>query len=381
MSDVAFAVVGGGPASHAAIEAYREHGGTGTVALFTAEGRSPYSRPPLTKDLLRGETTPADLPLGSPDWLAEQAVRLVHAEVERLDGHRLHLRDGEGIGFDRCLLATGAAPQRLPVPGADRSDVHTVRTVDDVHRLLADLHDDDPVVVIGSGFIGCEIAASLRLRGNPVTLVSDEPAPQAGRLGADVGARLAEWLHEAGVATHFGAPVAGIGDGVVRIADGLEAAGQRVVMAAGVAPRGRLGADAGLAADDGALVVDEAMRTTDPAILAAGDAAFARNAITRRHVRVEHWGDALAQGAVAGATAAGADARWDEVPGFWSTIGHHTLKYAAWGDGFDDADFRPGSDGQFTVHYRREGRLVGVLTHECDDDYETGRARIARDAA
>jgi len=380
MTEVAFAVVGGGPASHAAIEAYRNGGGTGAVVLISAEGRPPYRRPPLTKDLVRGESTPAELPLGGPDWLAEQAVRLVHARVERLNGRRLELAGGEVIDFEQCLLATGAAPRRLPVPGADRPDVHTVRTVDDVHRLLADLRDDDPVTVIGSGFIGCEIAASLRLRGNPVELVSDEPAPQAQRLGEQVSALLTGWLHEAGVATHFGVSVTVIEDGAVRTSDGRAAPQSRVVMAAGVTPRGGLGQAAGLAVERDALVVDAAMRTADPAVLAAGDAAYARNATARRHLHVEHWGDALAQGAVAGATVAGAQARWDDVPGFWSTIGHRTLKYAAWGDGFDDVRLR-GDEDAFTVEYRRDGRLVGVLTHDRDGDYETGRAQIAQDAA
>jgi NADPH-dependent 2,4-dienoyl-CoA reductase/sulfur reductase-like enzyme len=116
-------------------------------------------------------------------------------------------------------------------------------------------------------------------------------------------------------------------------------------------------------------------------VLAAGDVAYAYNARARRHLRVEHWGDALGQGVLAGSVLAGEAAVWDSVPGFWSTIGKHTLKYAAWGDGHDDARFEQHDDGAFTVWYSREGALVGVLTHERDEDYERGRELIGAGAA
>ena len=118
----------------------------------------------------------------------------------------------------------------------------------------------------------------------------------------------------------------------------------------------------------------------DPGCIAAGDVAFARNARAGRSLRVEHWGDALGQGEVAGRNAAGEDAEWDAVPGFWSTIGDHTLKYAAWGDGFEESRLEPQGDGAFTAWYGREGKIVGVLAHEADDDYERGRSLIAEGA-
>ena len=145
-----------------------------------------------------------------------------------------------------------------------------------------------------------------------------------------------------------------------------------IVMAAGVSPRSELAAQAGVEVDDGAVVVDASMRTGRDGLLAAGDVCRRINLTAGRALRVEHWGDALTQGEIAGATAAGADVGWDSVPGFWSTIGVRTLKYAAWGDGYDQVRLERDHDGAFTAWYGADGRIVGVLTHAADDDYEHG---------
>jgi 3-phenylpropionate/trans-cinnamate dioxygenase ferredoxin reductase component len=151
------------------------------------------------------------------------------------------------------------------------------------------------------------------------------------------------------------------------------------VMAAGVAPRAELAAAAGISVGGGAIPVDAAMRTSAPGVLAAGDVCRAFNVAAGRELRVEHWGDALGQGAIAGQVAAGREAAWSDVPGFWSTIGRCTLKYTAWGDGFDEARFVPHGNG-FTVCYGRDGKLVGVLTHEADENYERGGQAVAEGA-
>jgi 3-phenylpropionate/trans-cinnamate dioxygenase ferredoxin reductase component len=245
------------------------------------------------------------------------------------------------------------------------------------------LSKGDDVVVVGSGFIGCEVAASLRRRGHPVTLISDEPAPNVRRLGEEPAARIARWLKDDGVVLRLGAQVDAIEreGNRLHVAAGSERSAARVVvMAAGVAPRGELAAAAGAAVNDGAVVVDSAMCTTLPGLLAAGDVALARNDAAGRSLRVEHWGDALRQGAIAGETAAGRMAGWDDVPGFWSTIGDRTLKYAAWGDGYDMSRLEPGEGGAFTAWYGREGRVVGVLAHEADERYERAQSLIAEGA-
>jgi 3-phenylpropionate/trans-cinnamate dioxygenase ferredoxin reductase component len=379
----ALLIVGGGPAGIAGARGYRDAGGSGRVAIVSDEQRMPYERPPLTKELLRGESCESALPLESETWLDEQAIDLIGGRVVALDpdARGVVLSGGRELAYAHCLLATGAEPTRLPVPGADHPRVRVVRTLDHLRDLVVRIGESAYVVVIGSGFIGCEIASSLRIRGHPVALVSDEPAPNVARLGEKAGAVLREWLADDGVELHLGTAVERItplAGGASVVAGGQPIAGEVVVMAAGVSPRAELAVQAGLNLDDGAIPVDAAMRTGREGLLAAGDVCKAHNLSAGRSLRVEHWGDALGQGEIAGRTAAGAQTGWDEVPGFWSTIGQRTLKYAAWGDGYDASRFEPHADGGFTAWYGRRGRLVGVLTYEADRDYERGGSEIAQ---
>jgi len=385
--EVDLLVLGGGPAGLSAARTYRAAGARGAVAIVTDEHRMPYNRPPLTKDFLRGESSEDELPIEDEAWLVEQDVGLVSGRAVALDPDEraVALSGGRELGYSSCVLATGAEPTRLPVPGADHPRVRVIRTLDHVRELTARLRVGDSVVVIGSGFIGCEIGASLRRRGQDVTLVSDESEPNIGRLDTEPAERIHRWLEEEGIRLHLGTEVEEIlpaTDGWVEVRAGaVRTRGTIVVMAAGVAPRGELAAAAGLElSDDGAVPVTTAMRTAREGLYAAGDVAFAENASAGRRLRVEHWGDALGQGEVAGRSAAGQPAQWDAVPGFWSTIGDHTLKYAAWGDGFEQSRLEDHGDGAFTAWYGRDGKVVGVLAHEADEDYERGRELIARGA-
>jgi NADPH-dependent 2,4-dienoyl-CoA reductase/sulfur reductase-like enzyme len=380
-------VLGGGPAGLAGARGYRAAGGRGAVAIVTDEHRMPYNRPPLTKELLAGELDEAALPIEEEGWLERQRVRLIGGRAVALDAERqtVTLSGGRTLAYATCLLATGAEPRRLPLPGADDPAVGVIRSVDHVRDLLRRVTPQDAVIVIGSGFIGCEIAASLRRRGHAeVTLISDETAPNAARLGDEAARRLLVWLQEAGVTVAMGTGVQDIArrDGRVEVVAGeTRVSATAVVMATGVAPRGELAQLAGIElSDDGTIPVGADMRSTVPGLLAAGDVCLAANTAAGRPLRVEHWGDALGQGDVAGRTAAGAEAAWSAVPGFWSTIGTHTLKYAAWGDGFDDVRLDDRGGGAFTAWYGRDGHVVGVLTHEIDADYERGRALIAEGA-
>ncbi len=375
-------VIGGGPAGLSAARGYRGAGARGAVAIVTDEHRMPYNRPPLTKELLRGELSEDELPIEPEAWLQEHGVRLVSGRAVMLDSGRrsVTLSGGRELRYRSCVLATGGEPTRLPIPGVDHPAVRVIRTLDHVRELIARLRNGDAVVVIGSGFIGCEIAASLRRRGHAVALVSDEEQPNAARLGLEAAGHIRCWLVQEGVDVNLGAEVDEIAarDGALEVRAGtVRATGKVVVMAAGVAPRAELAAAAGLELADGAVPVDAGMRTKQAGLYAAGDVAFAENVSAGRALRVEHWGDALGQGEVAGRSAAGEPARWDAVPGFWSTIGSHTLKYAAWGDGFEQSRIEQHGGGAFTAWYGREGRIVGVLAHEADEDYERGRALIA----
>jgi len=257
----------------------------------------------------------------------------------------------------------------------------------DADRIAARVGKGTEVVVLGSGFIGCEAAVSLARRGANVMLGSDENAPLGARLGAAVGERIAAWLHEEGVGLRLGnvvqaiEPAADSGEpAVVRLGDEPAMRADVVLMGAGAKPRVDLARAADLQFDpEGiAVVADAGMRTSADAIYVAGDIAHAHHPLAGRSLRVEHWGDALAQGEVAGRRLAGESAEWDGVPGFWSTIGDRTLKHAAWGDGHDDVQIEEHAGDAFTAWYRREGVLVGVLTHDCDEDYDAGSERIAR---
>jgi NADPH-dependent 2,4-dienoyl-CoA reductase/sulfur reductase-like enzyme len=388
MSSCALLVVGGGPAGHSAATAYRAAGGTGTVVLLAGEGRPPYERPPLSKELLRGKLEPEALPLADhAAFYDEHGITVRHDTALSLDpdGRQVRLQNGAGeIAYDRCILATGAQPVRPPIPGADHDGVHLLRTVADALALRDAAAPEKHVLVLGSGFIGCEAAASLRLRGCDVTLVSQESAPQAQRLGDEVATRLAGWLADAGVDARYGRELTAISaDLEARLSDGSTVNADLILLAGGVAPDTIVARDAGLAlTDSGEIAVDTAMHTTMPGVLACGDCCHAEHAIAHRPLHVEHWGDALAQGEVAGWSAAGRQTSWDTVPGFWSTIGTETIKYAAWGDGYATTHLVDHGDGTFTAWYAdAQGRCVGVLTHDRDPDYETGQRLIAQGAS
>ncbi len=381
-------VVGSGPAALAAATAYREHGGAGPVRLVTADDAAPYNRPPLSKDFLRGDVEEADLALQPTDFFDRNEIEVaVSTPVTRLDlgGRRATTADGSRLDFDVLVLATGSEPTRLPVPGADRADVLHLRSLADARRLRraaeAAGNHQGAVTVVGSGFIGCEAAVSIASHGARVTLVTQEELPQAARLGPEAGKRLGDWLDSAGVRLVTSAEIAAIepaGSGLrvrLQAADPVEA--ELVLVAAGVRPRGALAEAAGLVMGDGRIVVDEGMQTSAPGVFAAGDVALAYHAGAGRRISVEHWSDAETMGAVAGANAAGAAQKWDAVPGFWSEIGDRTLKYHAWGDGFDEARLIEHTGGGFSVWYARAGVVVGVLTHEADADYERGRDLVA----
>lgn len=374
-------IVGGGPAGLSTARSYREAGGKGHVTILASEDTPPYRRPPLTKEYLRGEVPKEELPMQPPEWFEKNEVELrMSTEVTSLDADQgIVEAGGEKIPYDVCVLATGSEPIRLPIPGGDYPENMVMRTVEDSALVQENIKPDARCIVVGSGFIGCEAATSLSMRGADVAVVSLERVPQETRLGEEVGGRILSWLHEYGVETHFGASVEEVRrdeDEFTIVTDGGEVSGDSVLFGVGVKPRTTLAKDAGLVVVDGGIETDASMRTSARGVFAVGDISFAHNTTAGRRLHVEHWGEALNHGRIAGTVIAGGEAEWDVAPGFWSTIGDKTLKYVAWGDGWDETRFVDHGSGAFTVYYGFEEICVGVLTHDRDEDYEAGRKMV-----
>lgn len=379
-------IVGGGPGGLAVARGYREAGGRGTVLLVSADEHPPYARPPLTKDYLRGESEAGDLPLADEDWYRDNAVELrLGTPVTRIDAAQqlAELSDGSTVRYGRLALATGSSPSPLPIPGADLPGLVYVRDRHSGEALRGLAEAGGRVVVIGSGFIGCEAAASLSRRGVEVVLVTDGTQPHAARLGEEAGARIADWLRAEGVDLILqdgAAAVRSSGSSwEVELASGRTLLANGVVSGSGARPNLALAESAGVKIDNGGVATDAELRTSDHAIWAAGDIAYAHNPAADRHLRVEHWGEAEAMGEIVGANLAGDHQRWAVAPGFWSTIGDHQLKYSAWGDGFDRADLVEGPEG-WAVWYSQDGSVVGVLAENWDSAYERGQSLIERGA-
>jgi len=373
-------IIGSGPTGVSALRSYRDRGGSGRALMISDDPDLAYERPPLSKDYLRGTTGEDDIRLLEPGELDKLSAETSTSPVVALDPGRHLVRDlaGSSWSYRWCVLATGSQPQLLPVPGGDDPRILRLRTLEDARSLRAAATSGArTAAVIGSGFIGCEAAASLARLGLNVTLISDETAPQQRRLGAAAAGRIAGWLREDRVQLITDATITrlDVGSDAVTIAleNGPSVQADIVLTAVGARPRSDLAAAAGLAMKEGRILTDARMRTVLDGVLAAGDVAMAFNAAAGRPLAVEHWGEALRMGEIAGATAAGAEDEWQNAPGFWSQVGDHQLKYAAWGDGFEQAQLREHAGGAFTIWYTdRTGATVGVLTHERDDDYEQG---------
>jgi 3-phenylpropionate/trans-cinnamate dioxygenase ferredoxin reductase subunit len=375
MTSTGLIVVGSGPAGVSAAEAFRRHHSDGTVRILTDDPALPYARPPLSKEFLRGDAEVADAELHPAQWFDERAIELVRADgVDSIDVNAQHVTaGGTRYPYRWLVLACGAKPSPLPVTGGEAA--LQLRSLADAKSLREAAVKADSAVVIGAGFIGCEAAASLAIRGVATTLVAPEPVPQAKRLGEEAGKRIIGLLTDSGARYVGSVQVTGCSGGVVHLDDGASINCDLILAATGIQPQSELADAAGIKTSDGRIVVDAQMRTSAQNVYAAGDVALAYNSTADRRLAVEHWQDAIDQGEIAGAGAAGQSAAWDGVPGFWTTIGEATLKYHAWGDGFQRARLVDHDDG-FTVWYEADGAAVGVLTYNADDDYDRGENLI-----
>lgn len=361
-------IVGSGAAGAAAAEELRKTGYRGPVTIIGVE--PPVDRPNLSKDYLAGNAPEEWIPLRSADFYAERDIDLLTGvSVTRLDRAEriVELDDGRRVGYGALLLATGAEPRRLPLPGADSAHVHYLRSLEDSRAIISALSGTDRAVVVGAGFIGLEVAASLRHRGLGVTVVAPEEIPLAHAVGEAVGRFVAGLHSEHGVDLRLGRGLAEIGPDQVVLDDGTTIACQLVVVGVGVAPRTGLAEAAGLEVDNG-VVVDDRLRTADPHIWAAGDVA-SYAVPGGGHLRVEHWVAAERQGQAAARNILGHNLPFRDPPFFWSQ--HYDVRINVTGHAGDwDDELVAGSleARDAMVGYRRQGRIRAVATIGRDRD-------------
>ncbi|MFC8508401.1 NAD(P)/FAD-dependent oxidoreductase [Streptomyces sp. NPDC057411] len=345
-ADQTFVIVGGGLAGAKAAETLRAEGFNGRVILIGDERDHPYERPPLSKGFLLGKEDRDSVFVHEPAWYAQADIELhLGQTVTAIDreARTVRLGDGTVIRYDKLLLATGAEPRRLDVPGTGLAGVHHLRRLAHAERLRHVLQalgrDNGHLVIAGAGWIGLEVAAAARTYGAEVTVIEPAPTPLHHVLGPELGQLFTDLHSEHGVRFHFDVRLTEIvgADGMVlavRTDDGEEYPAHDVLAAVGAAPRTALAENAGLAlvdrADGGGIAVDESLRTSDPDIFAAGDVAAAHHPWLHTRLRVEHWANALNGGPAAARAMLGRQVSYDRVPYFFSDQYDVGLEYSGW---------------------------------------------------
>jgi NADPH-dependent 2,4-dienoyl-CoA reductase/sulfur reductase-like enzyme len=369
MPDSTYLIIGGGMTAAAAAKGIREVDPQGSIRILAAEPHRPYARPPLSKALWQGkpeESVWLELPAGAEVISARRAVAIDRA------GHKVRDDRGQEHGYRKLLLATGGAPRKLPFTG----EVIYFRTLDDYRKLRG--LGGDRVVVIGGGFIGSEIAASLAQNGKKVSMVFPEDGVCARAFPQDLMKFVTAYYRDRGVEVLAGESLSAIEGGSVKTRSGRSIQADAVVAGIGIAPSTELATLAGLAVSDG-IEVDASLRTTDPDIFAAGDVARFHNPALGKKVRIEHEDNALTMGAAAGRSMAGADVRYDHLPFFYSDL--FDLGYEAVGE-LDArhqalADWKtPFREG--IVYYLQDGVVRGVLLWGIFGRVDEARALIGR---
>jgi NADPH-dependent 2,4-dienoyl-CoA reductase/sulfur reductase-like enzyme/nitrite reductase/ring-hydroxylating ferredoxin subunit len=358
-------IVGAGAAGSAAAEMLRRLGYSGRITMLDAGPDAPYDRPNLSKDYLAGNAPEDWIPLRPPGFYASHDIQLVHdAEVTALDLPRRQVETAGGgtHRFDRLLLATGADPVRLPLPGADRPHVHYLRTLADSRAIIARAKTSRRAVVIGASFIGLEVAAALRAREIEVHVVAPERLPLERVMGTEL-ARFVKSLHEEhGVVFHLEDTVTAIGDADVTLKGGGTLAADLVVIGVGVRPRLALAEQAKLTMDRG-VSVNERLETSAPHVFAAGDIARYPDPYTGERIRVEHWVHAQRQGQAAARNMLGVGWPYDDVPFFWSAHYDVSINYVGHAERWDavEVDGDPAAR-DVAVRFKRAGQTLAVAS-------------------
>jgi 3-phenylpropionate/trans-cinnamate dioxygenase ferredoxin reductase component len=362
-----FAIVGAGLAGAKAAETLREEGFDGRIVLVGDEPDRPYERPPLSKGYLAGKQERDKAFVHAPDFYESHDIELrTGSRVTAIHpaGLELVLDRSEHIAFDRLLLTTGAEPRRLDLPGADLPGVLYLRTMADSERLRGELEKKPRVVVIGAGWIGCEVAATAREAGCEVAMVDIVELPLERVVGAEVGAVFRDLHASHGVELHLGARLENFegGDRVerVRLADGSIDC-DLVVVGVGVTPRTALAEAAGLEVDNG-VVVDDRLATREGVIFAAGDVANAWHPLFGHRIRVEHWANALNQGPAAARSMLGTGEPYERVPYFFSDQYDLGMEYSGYAPSWDEVVFRGDpAGGEFIAFWLKGGRVLAGM--------------------
>jgi NADPH-dependent 2,4-dienoyl-CoA reductase/sulfur reductase-like enzyme/nitrite reductase/ring-hydroxylating ferredoxin subunit len=358
-------IVGGGAAGLAAAEMLRREGYDGRVLILSADDSPPCDRPNLSKDFLAGNAPDEWIPLRPPEFYTDNRIELsLNSRVSFLDirDKQVRLENGNSHHFDALLLATGADPVRLSIPGSVDSQVHYLRTFADSKAIIAKAVSARSAVVAGASFIGLEVTASLRARGIGVHVVAPESQPLERALGPELGQFIREVHESHGARFHLGETVSEISGRNVKLSGGQIFEADLIVLGVGVRPSLALAEQAGLAIDRG-IAVNEYLETSAPGVFAAGDVARWPDPHSGQRIRVEHWVVAERQGQIAARNILGYRERFDAVPFFWSQHYDVTVNYVGHAESWDTVEI----DGELTakncaVTYKRNGRTMAVAT-------------------
>jgi 3-phenylpropionate/trans-cinnamate dioxygenase ferredoxin reductase subunit len=383
MSEQTFIIVGASLAGAKAAEELRTQGFDGRVLLLGSEPERPYERPPLTKDYLRGESSREKVYVHEAGFYERQQIELLtNVTAAAIDParSRITLDDGHELGYDRLLLAMGAEPRRIPVPGADLDGIYYLRTLADCDSLRERLDTGGRVVVVGAGWIGSEFAASARQRGLQVSVVDPLKLPNERIFGPEIGGFYRDVHAQHGVELLLGDGVRCFeGDGTVarvRTAGGRVLDCDFAVVGIGVVPRVQLAEQAGLEVDNGVLV-DEQLQTSAPGVFAAGDVARAWHPFFGERIRVEHWSNALNQGLAAARAMLGEPVSYDRIPYFFSDQYEVGMEYSGHAPKWDQVAFRGDrNEGEFIAFWLRDGRVIAGMNVNVWDVNEHVQALI-----
>lgn len=363
-----FVIVGAGLTGGSAVVALREEGFQGDLVLIGAEPEVPYERPPLSKEYLRGEATFEDMLVRPPNFYPDKGIETrfgVRATKVDLEGKVVEFKDGNRVLYDKLLIATGGRNRRPPIPGLDLEGVYDLRTVSDADRIRSQVGPGRKVVIVGMGFIGSEVAASLRMLGVEVSVIARSKLPLDRVLGEEI-ARVMESIHrDQGVEMVFEDAVEAF-EGIgrverVRTQGGQVIACDFVVVGLGIEPVTEIVAGSAVQIENG-IVVDEYCRTSVEGVYAAGDVANHYHPVFDRRIRVEHWQHAIKHGQAAARSMLGSQNPYDEVYWFWSDQYNYNLQYAGFATDWDELIVRGSLEKRkFVAFYLKGGRILATV--------------------